>query len=779
MFKNRLSTIICLFFVQIVFCFSHANACVKSQDLNKICIEGIVKQLGSKNPIADALIIDQSNRNSFIRTNKDGSFEFYIDKSSSGILIRADNFQDLTIEIKNGKLLSSSPFQLEPAPVYGGFGVIRAKQKNEISQNTFQQEEFTQTPGAGRDPVRVLQTLPSVLPANVGSADLVVRGGLPGDNSFFYDDLVFPFIFHFGGAETIIPPKMIEAMDFFPGSFSSRYADTIGGVIQLKSQNTTPERLSGEYDLGLVQTGIYMEGRLDAPKTDTTQTQAENVTQQNSNDNAIGYRLGFRRTYLELYKPLIQKIAGSSSFVTIPQATDYQLVLNGNHALGTWQGYLVGAADRASLSASLGDSTTADGKNKFSFYSYLQVSGVRYNLNLSNDVVVKFVFQQRYFLFQQDILGNTLDIKCHLFGIGLIVDKKIDEKLSFGVGVRPKYTYNTVGLNVVQFPSGDPTVFFDPELAPRVYQYLILSQLYGDLFFDVTYSPIKSLTVNPGVNVLIGTNSNQIGIDPRIGIRYELIEDHILKFAAGYYSQMPAVQYSSSSYGNPKLSLERSAQLVVGYEVSFLENFSADIQLWSKTSQSLVGMAVENPNNKFENSISSRAKGLEIFVKKKPSDFWFGWLSYGISTAEIKDPLTGIWRYSEYDRTHSLNIVYGQKITGNWKAGAKFQFLTGAPYTSINSGIFNQNTGKYTPQPDGNVYGINKNDARNPFIMQVDFRTEYDFLYPDWTLTTYLDILNVFNRKNVSFVTYNQDYSKKIEITSLPIIPTIGIIAKF
>jgi hypothetical protein len=227
------------------------------------------------------------------------------------------------------------------------------------------------------------------------------------------------------------------------------------------------------------------------------------------------------------------------------------------------------------------------------------------------------------------------------------------------------------------------------------------------------------------------------------------------------------------------LSLERSAQLVVGYEVSFLENFSADIQLWSKTSQSLVGLAVENPNNKFENSISSRAQGVEIFVKKKPSDFWFGWLSYGVSNAEIKDPLTGIWRYSEYDRTHSLNIVYGQKITGNWKAGAKFQFLTGAPYTSINSGIYNQNTGKYTPQPDGNIYGINKNDARNPYIMQVDFRTEYDFLYPDWTLTTYLDILNVFNRKNVSFVTYNQDYSKKIDITSLPIIPTFGIIAKF
>ena len=63
--------------------------------------------------------------------------------------------------------------------------------------------------------------------------------------------------------------------------------------------------------------------------------------------------------------------------------------------------------------------------------------------------------------------------------------------------------------------------------------------------------------------------------------------------------------------------------------------------------------------------------------------------------------------------------------------------------------------------------------------MEVDFRTEYDFLFKDWTLTSYLNILNLFNRSNVTNTTFNRDYSKTVSVTGLPIIPSIGVIAKF
>ena len=761
----------------------------KTQE-NKILVKGFVRPLGSLNPVSDALVFDQSNREVTTRTDKNGFLTFWIAKTSKGIVIRSENYQDLSIKMENGKLELDSPFSLEPAPEYGGYGIIRARKKDEISQNSFSGDEIAHAAGTAGDAVKTLQTLPSVLPASPGSADIVVRGGLPGDNSYYYDDLLLPFIFHFGGAQTIIPNRMIESMDFYPGAFSARYSDSLGGVIQLKSPGNVPSRTSGEFELGMIQSGIYLEGNAFAKENEDkgTGTDQENnkleasstTTKLNDKDNnAVGYRMGFRRTYLELYKPVIQKLANDSSFVTIPQATDYQFVFNGNHSNGTWQAYLLGASDRVSLSSNLGNSNTSSGKNSFSFYNYTEVSGVRYNLNLSNGYGLHFTFEQRYLIFQQDVFGDEIDARSNLLGIGIILDKKVNELLTYSIGVRPKYTYNAVGIDVVQYPSGDPTVYFDPELAPRVKSTLYTDSFYGDAFLDVTYSPFKAVKVNPGINILKGPSANQLSVDPRAGIRVDIIENQTLKAAWGYYSQLPAIQYTIPGYGNPNLNLEKNIQYVLGHETKFFDNYSSDVQLWYKTSDNLTGPAINNPNNKFENSIQSRAKGIEVFLKKKQSDFWFGWISYGISSAEQRDPATGIWRYSDYDRTHSLNIVYGQKITSRWSAGGRLQFMTGTPYGSISGGTYNQNTGSYAPAPDGNTYLINKNDLRNPYYMEVDFRTEYDFLFKDWTLTSYLNILNLFNRSNVANTTFNRDYSKTVSVTGLPILPSLGIIAKF
>lgn len=768
---------------------SHLNFAQKitpasSSEQSTFKIQGKVRALGSKTDIAEALVFEESNRENVTRTNKDGYFSILVPKNATGLIIRADNFIDLKLIISDGKLQTQSPFLLEPSAEYGGYGIIRVKKKDEISQNSFQNEEIAKTPGTARDAVRLLQTLPSVLPSNLGSADIVVRGGLPGDNSFYYDDLLLPFIFHFGGAQTIIPTRMIESMDFYPGAFSARYADTIGGLIQLKSPGNIPKQSSGEIELGLLQSGIYLEGNAFADNPEKSLEEQENdkitVTDKiEKSDSAIGYRLGFRRTYIELYKPLIQKLASDSNFVTIPQATDYQFILNGNHSHGTWQAYLLGVANRASLTADIGKSDTASGKNSFAFFAYTQLSGLRYSLNLGNGYGISIIGQQRYLIFQQNIFNNSLDAKSHLFTLGVILDKKVNEKISYSIGIRPKYAQNAVTFNVVQYPSGDPTVYFDPELAPRINATKTVDQYYGDVFLDLIYSPFSTIKINPGVNVLKGPSKNQMAVDPRFGIRYEFIEGQTFKAAWGYYSQLPAVQYTVEGFGNPNLDLERNMQYVLGHESKFWDNYSTDLQFWYKSSNNLVGPAVGNINNRFENSIHSRAKGVEVFLKKSASDSWFGWISYGWSLAEVRDPGSGIWRLSDYDRTHALNLVYGQKITNRWNYGFRLQYLSGNPYSTVQGGTFNQNTGIYAPAPDGSTYLINKNDGRIPYYMAVDFRTEYDFLFSDWTLTSYLNILNLFNRSNVSNITYNRDYSDTVKVTGLPILPSIGIIAKF
>jgi hypothetical protein len=62
---------------------------------------------------------------------------------------------------------------------------------------------------------------------------------------------------------------------------------------------------------------------------------------------------------------------------------------------------------------------------------------------------------------------------------------------------------------------------------------------------------------------------------------------------------------------------------------------------------------------------------------------------------------------------------------------------------------------------------------------RLDVRAEKRWFFTKWTLTTYIDIQNVYNRQNV--FEYRWDIFKKEIITSknIGILPSIGVSAEF
>ena len=66
-----------------------------------------------------------------------------------------------------------------------------------------------------------------------------------------------------------------------------------------------------------------------------------------------------------------------------------------------------------------------------------------------------------------------------------------------------------------------------------------------------------------------------------------------------------------------------------------------------------------------------------------------------------------------------------------------------------------------------------------PAFFRMDLRVQkiWPRKWVDWML--YLAVYNATNRANPFIATYNYDYSELIDIASLPIIPTLGIEAKY
>lgn len=724
-------------------------------------ITGTIGVRGSKELLSGVNVVALPSKQAAVETDAQGRFEFEVPFGTTVLLLKKEGFLPLELQLEKtaedvGRIL------LDRSAEVLGVGVIRARRKVEVSQQSLTRDELVRIPGTRGDAVSGLQTLPSVLPVFPGAANVVVRGSAPEDTKSFYDRIELPFVFHLGGLGTVIPTRALEAIDFFPGGFSSLYNDAIGATIQLRSENATPQRRSGEAELGLLQSSIYVE------------------TPMTVMDNSVGVRAGFRRSYIELLVPLIKKIGGRNlQLFTVPQITDYQLILNGTHSKGTWQGYLIGAADRLSLVVPSGQSNNAEGTAQFSIFNYFAATGARYSLNLGQGWGLTLTPQHRLVIIEQNIFDNTVDVRGNKVALDVQLDKRFNPQWSASVGIRPEHDVTVSKVNAIQLPPTGFTPFFDSDTAPKTSSDVERETTSMQGHFDVVWKPFRTLTINPGLAFLQGNRSTQRSADPRISMRWDAGDGFALKGAAGTYSQKPGPQFDSPEYGNPALTLERAQHLVLGAEKSLFADVEADLQLYKKDMWDLVGAAVADPSLKYENNIEGRAYGAEILIRKKREGRWNGWFSYGWSQSERKDPALLVWRPFNFDRPHAINVVGSYRFTGQWELSARWQYLSGAPYNVIEGGRFNQNTGRYRPDSPTPVPVININNGRRPAFKQLDLRTDYDFRWDDWTLSAYLEVQNALNQENVQGFRYAPDFSSREEVMGTPIIPSFGIKAIF
>jgi hypothetical protein len=109
------------------------------------------------------------------------------------------------------------------------------------------------------------------------------------------------------------------------------------------------------------------------------------------------------------------------------------------------------------------------------------------------------------------------------------------------------------------------------------------------------------------------------------------------------------------------------------------------------------------------------AYGVEVLLRRPLSKRLSGWLSYTLSRSTREEHFVTLSGgdavatvASDYDRTHVLNAILAYDLGLRWRAGARFVFLSGAPYSNL----------------AGNVPIPPYNDHRDPPFYRVDVRLE-------------------------------------------------------
>ena len=705
-------------------------------------------------------------------TDEEGRFEFRGVPSGPKYFVRL---------VATGYFTSSAWVDITPGEVTEGTFLIEAeyydeytvktvakRAKTEIAKRRLELEEIRRIPGSGGDVVRVVQNLPGVARAPALSGLLIVRGSSPQDTKIFIEGDEIPIVYHFLGGPAVINSEMIEAIDFYPGNFSTYYGRAIGGVIDMETRSPDDERIHGIAEVDLLDTTVLVEG----PITED-----------------LSIALSGRRSYFDVFLPLILPRDGPDVFVA-PRYYDYQ-------AWVTYKGFenhqleliITGSDDRIEIllppeEAAGNRDVVIDGIDFVSsFYRGLAKWSWRPNLPIENDFSISYGFNKLSF----DVAENLY------FEVGLLSTQMRDDlRLKFSdhftmrMGVDNQFGNATAKFASPLFNDQEGDSNQDGFGRPNYQGDSIEDERHTPVMQPAVYlepeiRPYEKLLLVPGLRIDHFGTLAVTTVSPRFSFRWDFMDRVTAKGGVGLFTQNVLNGAEDPELGNPNLVPEKAIQYALGGEWRPLDYLELDGTLFFRDTYDLLSQtsAIETDDEGnvdpvlFLNEGEGRAYGLELLLRHFPQNRFFGWVAYTLSWSERFNRLSEKFEPYDYDQRHIFTVVAGYNLPYNFDISTRFRLVTGNPLTPVIGSVYNADTNDYSP-----VYG-ERYSERDPTFHQLDLRVDKKFVFKSWILGMYLDVTNVYNYRNAEGIRYNYDYTDSEPVRGLPLIPTIGLKGEF
>lgn len=755
-------------FLAIIFIlFVLCNFSLKSQ--NTGTVTGRITSQATKKSLS-GVTIRVLNTNLGAISRSDGSFE--IKNVPVGIqqiqftLIGYETYVYSDLSVMSGRPvfleieLVEKVIQLEGAEVKSSFFQKRIDAVTSTQYLNF--EDIRRAPGVQEDVIRATALLPGVNVTAAGRNDLIVRGGAPFENLFIVDNIEVNNINHFGsqgstgGPLSLINLDYVRNVEFSSGGFGVRFGDKTSSITNISLRNGNENQFGGKLNLSATGFGVNLEGPL---------------------NNKGSWIISARRSYLDL-------IFQAAGFGFVPQYWDFMTKANyrlDNNNTITFLG--ISAINDVKLNNDNDDKRYNNSRVAIPD-QYQNFSGLTWRYFFDNGFLTSTLASAytRFTTFQND--SNLVEIFRNNSKEGeLILKNELDyvlgEKSEIIIGNQLKY--GAVLDYKIKVPG---FLRIDDKGIPQ------------PLELDTTFNTIKNATyIN--LSTAFGTSKLAIGLrsdyynftdgsfylSPRLSYTYTLNENSSFILSLGRYYQSPSYIWLLS---NKEKSLKpiMADQIVLGYSHTPLEDVKVQLEIYYKKygnypARIFRPQAVLSPSGfddvssdipfglePLSSSAEGNSRGAELFIQKKLSDIpLYGLLSITYSQSEFKS-LDGKTRPSSYDSRFILNLSAGYRIGSTWEISSKFRYATGTPTTPfLENGVL-----------DFERYNEGERLADfNSLDLRIDKRWNFSW----GMLITYLDIQNLYSRKNVSGIRWDKRKSQPVFQESLGILPSIGISAEF
>ncbi len=667
----------------------------------------------------------------------------------------------------------------------------------QVSKFTITKADLDRTVGAYEDVARVAQQAPGVAADPDLLGTLFVRGGGPDEVIFYLDGVPLANPYHLGGFLSVFNPQMLDSAEFYTGGVPARFEPTLSGALEIHYATGETKKPHLIADLSM-QTAML---RADVPLF----------------IDGLSAVVSFRRSYFEAYFAVLRaaKVVGSNFFA--PEITEALVRINFRRGRHNTMATYMFTADGLNLQISPGEQVLFDFVGSLKLFNRLHLASLQHKIDMGGDSNLTFqasyTFDTSYTESGQTLPGADRPMLGQIFtnnarrgdfvlradGVFATVKNRLQAGLQYShrnlhlEGDVPNSTFISTWAQLPGVNNYEPYLRIRPDLTRNLFA----------AYAEHTFRPVESFTVEAGGRAQLDTVSNTFSGSARVAAAWTSPISTVLKLSTGVALQ--PVQYPlmlDPTYGNPKLSPERSYQIVAGLEQPLPIEALVRLEVWAK----FLDQLVVNPDNKadvdarrargepvFVNGGTGFARGADLLVLGRARYFFYG-LSVGLLSAERTNPLATRQKTypTPWDQqfTAAANVSFSP--TDHWLFTARFSIRSGRPVTSVSG--WNQinvdcDTGQL-PTPDTTKFCPAwspefgpPNAERYPWFYEVSVRGEYRFNIGPVKSAVYLEAMNITNNTNVFTYLYSTGASALPPVLSpiahLPFRPFLGVRAEY
>lgn len=317
------------------------------------------------------------------------------------------------------------------------------------------------------------------------------------------------------------------------------------------------------------------------------------------------------------------------------------------------------------------------------------------------------------------------------------------------------------------------------------------------------------------VNVPERADRTCVLLSPRLAVKRFLgaRRDAAVKVAAGRYVQfLHSLRDENLPISNDTWILADEAvppvvsdQAQLGVEKYWGDAWYASAEAYYRNYRGVTDFnPADNPNDPNDDLLAGdgHSYGLDLLVRRSTGRLT-GWTTLSLLRAErtFPDPLaegiegaprtvtfSPIW-----DRRVDVDVVLQYRLPARLEAGARWNYGSGTPFTRPVAQVVGfetdiANGGYRIPRPEGEAPDVplyvvlgDRNRERYPAYHRLDVTLRRPYTRRWGTFTPYLQVLNVYNKRNVLFYFYNYDQTPATRsgLSMFPLLPAVGVEASF